>query len=152
MPNYQCCIKYFQKIFQLQIKNYIFKMYFNYLCQLLWTRGLNRARNGPERTGTPFRFVKCIGISVPFRRDWLYELNIHFSFECYNILTSLPFREIFHFEHCIWNILNCHSHSNNTKPKNMLMFILCIKRIFIDWLTGWLAMTPECILYFNYFR
>ena len=25
-----------------------------------------RARNGPERTGTPFRFVKSIGIIVPF--------------------------------------------------------------------------------------
>src|SRR6218665_846006 len=40
MTKYQCCIKYFQKIFQLQITKHIFKMYFNYFCQLLWTRGL----------------------------------------------------------------------------------------------------------------
>src|SRR6218665_1297281 len=39
MTNYQCCIKYFQKVFQLQITKLIFKMYFNYFCQLLWTRG-----------------------------------------------------------------------------------------------------------------
>ena len=58
----------------------------------------------PELTGTPFRFVKCNGISVPIRRDWLYELNIHFSSECFNILTSVPFREIFHFEH--WLVCN----------------------------------------------
>ena len=32
----QSCIKYFQKVFQLKIKNYIFK-YFNYFCQLLGT-------------------------------------------------------------------------------------------------------------------
>src|SRR6218665_593590 len=37
--HYQCCIKYFQKVFQLQITKYIFKMYFNYFCQLLWTSG-----------------------------------------------------------------------------------------------------------------
>src|SRR6218665_4178684 len=36
---YQCCIKYFQKVFQLQITKHILKMYFNYFCQLLWTRG-----------------------------------------------------------------------------------------------------------------
>src|SRR6218665_1835362 len=35
----QCCIKYFQKVFQLQNTKYIFKKYFNYFCQLLWTNG-----------------------------------------------------------------------------------------------------------------
>src|SRR6218665_3270240 len=35
----QCCIKYFQKVFQLQITKYIFKKYFNCFCQLLWTSG-----------------------------------------------------------------------------------------------------------------
>ena len=37
MTNYQCCIKYFQKVFQLglQITKYILTMYFNYFCQLL---------------------------------------------------------------------------------------------------------------------
>src|SRR6218665_4025637 len=35
----QCCIKYFKKVFQLQITKYIFQKYFNYFCQLLWTSG-----------------------------------------------------------------------------------------------------------------
>src|SRR6218665_2274881 len=36
---HDCCIKYFQTVFQLQITKHIFKMYFKYFCQLLWTRG-----------------------------------------------------------------------------------------------------------------
>ena len=36
---HQWCIKYFQKVFQLQITKYILKKYFNYFCQLLWTNG-----------------------------------------------------------------------------------------------------------------
>src|SRR6218665_1530465 len=31
--------KILSKVFQLQITKYILKMYFNYFCQLLWTRG-----------------------------------------------------------------------------------------------------------------
>jgi len=37
----QCCIKYFRKVFQLQITNYIFKEYFKYFSQLLWKMGQN---------------------------------------------------------------------------------------------------------------
>ena len=32
----QCCLKYFQKVFQLQMTKYVLKMYFNCFCQLLW--------------------------------------------------------------------------------------------------------------------
>src|SRR6218665_717191 len=39
LENKQCCIKYFQKVFQLQITKYTFEKYFNYFCQLLWTSG-----------------------------------------------------------------------------------------------------------------
>src|SRR6218665_4220159 len=35
----QCCIKYFQNVFQLQITKYSLKMYFNYFYRLLWTSG-----------------------------------------------------------------------------------------------------------------
>ena len=37
--NNQCCVKFFQKLFQLQITKYFFFKYFNYFCQLLWTSG-----------------------------------------------------------------------------------------------------------------
>lgn len=36
-------------------------------------------RNGPEQTGTAFRFIKCIGIIVvPFRRDTFLSFSVYF--------------------------------------------------------------------------
>jgi len=37
----QCCLKYFPKVFQLQITKYILKMYFSYFCQLHWQAAQN---------------------------------------------------------------------------------------------------------------
>src|SRR6218665_2193812 len=39
LPSRQCCIKYFQQVFQLHITKYILKKRLNYFCQLLWTSG-----------------------------------------------------------------------------------------------------------------
>src|SRR6218665_469779 len=61
----------------------------------LLTRPLISARNGPERTGTAFRFVKCKGITVPFRPDkiMLERTGTPFRFDrirnCSIIITFL---------------------------------------------------------------
>jgi len=43
-----------------------------------------------------------------------------------------PVFSVFLFIYCT---LNCHNHSANTKPRNMLMFLLFVKRIFlyVEW-------------------
>jgi len=45
------------------------------------------------------------------------------------------FQPIFSVFLFIFHTLNCHSHSANTKPRNMFMLLLFIKLIIIDWLT-----------------
>jgi len=42
------------------------------------------------------------------------------------------FQPVFSVFRFIYRTLNCHSHSDNTKPINMFMFLLFIKRILID--------------------
>ena len=57
----------------------------------------------------------------------------------FSIVLSIVFQPVFSVFPPIYRTLNCHSHSTNTKGNNLLMFLLCIKRIFIDWLTDWLT-------------
>jgi len=56
----------------------------------------------------------------------------------FNAVLGIMFEQVFLVFLFIYRILNCHSHSVSTKPRNMSMFLLFIKRILIYWLIDWL--------------
>jgi len=60
------------------------------------------------------------------------KIRLQLVFFHFNLVLSIMSQPVFSVSLFIYRTLNCHSHSTNTKPKNMLMFLLCIERIFID--------------------
>jgi len=59
----------------------------------------------------------------------------------FNAILGIMFQPVFSVFLCIYHILNSHSHSVNTMPRNMFTFLLFIKWILIDWL-----IDPQWIL------
>ena len=52
----------------------------------------------------------------------------------FSAVLGIMFQQAFSVLLFTYCILNFHSHSVNTKPINMFVFLLFIKRILIDWL------------------
>src|SRR6218665_1943838 len=77
---------------------------------------ISSARNGPERTGTAFRFVKWIGVTDPFRRGMLERTRTPSGSSFFNNYY------FFHYEIC------CRLDKRTTKryPQN-IPHPLCIR-------------------------